>query len=48
MSRKVRSYTKEFKQEAIKLALQSPSVDNTAKELGIPGATLHVWVSKVK
>jgi transposase-like protein len=36
MTRKVRKYTTEFKQEAINLALKSPSVINTAKELGIP------------
>ena len=48
MFRKVRRYTKEFKQEAVKLALSSPSVDKTAKDLGIPGATLHVWVNKLK
>ncbi len=28
--------TKEFKQEAIKLALESPSITGTAKSLGIP------------
>ena len=37
MARSVRKYTKEFKQEAVQLALKSPSVFNTAKELGIPG-----------
>lgn len=48
MSRKNKSYTKEFKEEAIKLALDSPSVCSAAKELGIPEATLHTWISKAK
>ena len=48
MSKKVRSYTEEFKQEAVRLALKSPNIDGTAKELGIPGATLHTWINKVK
>jgi transposase len=48
MTRSVRKYTKEFKQEAINLALKSPSVDTTAKELGIPGATLHSWIHALK
>ena len=48
MTRAVRKYTKEFKQEAANLALKSPSVDSTAKELGIPTATLHSWVSTLK
>jgi len=48
MVRIVRRYTEEFKQEAIKLALKSPNVDSTAKDLGIPGATLHSWISKLK
>lgn len=48
MTKSVRRYTKEFKQEAINLALKSPSVDTTAKELGIPTATLHSWVHGLK
>ena len=48
MTRSVRRYTKEFKQEAINLALKSPSVETTAKELGIPAATLHSWVHALK
>ena len=34
MSRKNKIYTNEFKQEAIKLALSSPSIAGTAKSLG--------------
>lgn len=48
MSRQVRRYTQEFKQEAVNLALKSPSVVNTAKELGVPAATLHTWIHALK
>lgn len=48
MTRSVRKYTKEFKKEAVNLALKSPSVERTAKELGIPSATLHTWVHSLK
>jgi transposase len=48
MKRSLRKYTKEFKQEAVNLALKSPSVVNTAKELGIPSATLHTWINVLK
>jgi transposase len=48
MERKTRKYTKEFKQEAVNLALKSPSISKTATELGIPVATLHSWVRQLK
>lgn len=48
MTRQVKRYTKEFKQEAVSLALKSPSVGHTAKELGIPPATLNTWVHNLK
>ena len=48
MSKKVRKYPKEFKGEAIKLALNSESVSGVAKDLGMPEATLHSWVQKAK
>jgi len=48
MSRKARKYTQEFKQEAIKLALQKPSIAQAAKDLGIPVATLHTWINGFK
>ena len=48
MTRIVRKYTKEFKTEAVHLALKSPSVGDTAKGLGIPAATLHTWISELK
>lgn len=48
MERKIRKYTKEFKQESVNLALKSPSVTQTATDLGIPLATLHSWINKMK
>lgn len=48
MTRLVRKYSKEFKQEAVNLALKSPSVESTAKELGIPTPTLHSWIYALK
>lgn len=41
-------YTKEFKQEAVHLALNSSSVQAASRELGMPEATLHTWVQKAK
>jgi transposase len=48
MAKKLRKYTAEFRQEAVKLALNSPSISATAQELGLPEATLHCWVAKLK
>jgi len=48
MGRSVKRYTVEFKQEAVRLALKSTNVDGIARELGIPGATLHGWIHKLK
>src|SRR5579864_7315167 len=48
MQRTVKKYTKEFKQQAIQLALKSPAIGNTADELGIPHATLYSWVADLK
>ena len=48
MERKVRKYTKEFKQESVNLALKSSSISKTATELGIPVATLHSWINQLK
>ena len=44
MTRKIRSYTEEFKQDAVSLALKSESICQTAKDLNIPEATLYSWV----
>ena len=48
MTRKVRKYTKEFRQEAVTLALKSSSIANTANELGIPVGTLYTWIYMLK
>lgn len=48
MSKKIKTYTAEFKRNAIKLALNSVSISKAAKELGVPEATMHAWVSKAK
>ena len=48
MAKSNRHYSKEFKEEAVKLALSSVSVTSAAKELGIPDATLHTWVHTAK
>jgi len=44
MTRKIRTYTEEFKQECVTLALKSESISQTAKDLGIPEGTLYSWV----
>lgn len=48
MTRSVRKYTDEFKQEAVNLALKLPSVSKAAEELNIPLATLHTWINQLK
>ena len=48
MVRNLRQYSKEFKQEAVGLALSYGNVNQAAKELGVPGPTLHEWVNKAK
>lgn len=41
-------YTQEFKQEAVNLAIKSPSISQTAQELGISIPTLHNWIKSLK
>ena len=48
MSRQVRKYTQKFKLEEVNLALKFPCISETAKELGIPSATLHTWINNLK
>ncbi|MBP9708165.1 MAG: transposase [Oligoflexales bacterium] len=44
-----KSYTPEFRIQAIKLVLsKEKSLSKTARDLGIPEATLHTWVKKSK
>ena len=41
------SYPSEFKESAVKLALESTHpITQTARELGINASTLHTWISK--
>ena len=45
--RKTNNYSSEFKESAIKLALNSDQpVSETASELGISKSTLQTWISK--
>jgi transposase len=46
MSKRLRSYTPEFRTESVKLALDTNSVAQAAKDLGIPISTLHSWISQ--
>ena len=48
VAKKVREYTKEFRQEAVKLAQDLRSVAGAAKKLGIPAASLYAWRSKIQ
>ena len=43
-----RTYTVEFKKQAISLALRSDAISDTAKRLGIPEGTLATWIRKSK
>lgn len=46
-TRKQQVYTPEFRESAVKLAIESDqSVSQTAKELGVNKNTLHTWISK--
>jgi transposase len=47
MTRKIRTYTEEFKQECVTLALKAESISQTAKDLGIPEGTLYGWVKSI-
>lgn len=48
MGRAIKRYTEEFKNEAIKLALNTISTNQAAKDLGLPVSTLHSWVNQSK
>ena len=41
MTRKLRTYTEEFKEDSVALALKSESICQIAKDLDIPEATLY-------
>jgi len=45
--KKQNHYTSEFKESAVKLAIESDQpVSKTAEELGVNKNTLHTWISK--
>ena len=45
--KKQNSYTSEFKESAVKLAIDSDqSIAQTARDLGINENTLHTWINK--
>lgn len=48
MVRQLRKYSKEFKEESVKLAISYSNINKAADELGIPRPTLHEWVNKAK
>lgn len=46
-SKKPVKYTTEFRQSAVKLAVESDQpISQTAKDLGVNKNTLHTWISK--
>ena len=46
-TKKQNSYTSEFKESAVKLAIESDHpIAKTAKDLGINVNTLHTWIGK--
>ena len=46
-NRKTKSYSLEFKQSSVKLALGSDQpISVTARELGVHEATLHGWIKR--
>ena len=46
---KIRKYTEQFKQDAVRLALRGEqSIDQSAKDLGIPSSTLHGWIVRTR
>ena len=45
--KKVKTYTAEFTESAVKLAVESDQpVTDTARDLGVNANTLHNWISK--
>lgn len=45
--KKLKTYTAEFKESAVKMAVNSDQpVAETARELGVNVNTLHTWISK--
>lgn len=47
MTKQIKRYSKDFQEKAIQLALRSKSIDQTARDLGIPISTLHGWIHRL-
>ena len=46
-TKKPNIYTSEFKESAVKLALESDqSITQTARDLGVNPNTIHTWINK--
>jgi len=46
-TRKTKTYTSEFKESAVKLAIETDqAIAQTARELGVNENTLHTWIHK--
>ena len=41
-----RPYTRQFRQQAVKLAIEGQDPTRTARELGMPHSTLMLWLRK--
>ena len=49
MSKKLRKYDKDFKINAVNLCLeQGKSLEEVAKNLGVPKSTLYTWIQEFK
>jgi len=46
-TRKSRTYTEEFKKQAVQLAADLGSAKKAAKQLGVPHANIHTWKVKL-
>lgn len=44
----MKTYTREFKQQAVELAESLDNAASAAEQLGIPSATLYKWISLSK
>ena len=46
-TKKLNTYTSEFKESAVKLALESDQpITQTARDLGVNPNTIHTWINK--
>ncbi len=46
-SKKLNTYTSEFKESSVKLAVESDQpIAQTARDLGVNPNTIHIWINK--